>query len=39
VAKGSPCRAAYATYTLATCQQGATSVAVRDRYLETAVRA
>jgi len=39
VAKGSPCRAAYATYTLATCQQGATSVAVRDRYLETAARA
>lgn len=39
VAKGPPCRAAYATYTLATCQQGATSVAVRDRYLETATRA
>ncbi|ETX09212.1 C45 family autoproteolytic acyltransferase/hydolase [Candidatus Entotheonella palauensis] len=29
-AKGSPCRAPYATYTLATCQQGALSVQVED---------
>ena len=32
VAKGSPCRAAYATYTLATCRQGSLSVEVRDRF-------
>ena len=31
-AKGSPCRAAYATYTLATCQAGALSVTVRDPF-------
>ena len=31
LAKGSPCRAAYASYTLATCQQGAISVQVRDQ--------
>ena len=36
LAKGSPCRSAYATYTLATCRQGSLSVEVRDRYLETA---
>ncbi len=32
VAKGSPCKAPYATYTLATCQQGALSVQVEDTY-------
>jgi Acyl-coenzyme A:6-aminopenicillanic acid acyl-transferase len=32
-AKGSPCRAPYATYTLATCRTGALSVTVQDRYL------
>jgi isopenicillin-N N-acyltransferase like protein len=32
VAKGSPCRSVYATYTLATCRQGAMSVEVRDRF-------
>jgi hypothetical protein len=31
-AKGSPCRAPYATYTLATCQTGALSVQVRDPF-------
>ncbi len=36
LAKGSPCRSAYATYTLATCRQGSISVEVRDRFLETA---
>ncbi len=32
VAKGSPCRAVYATYTVATCQVGSLSVMVRDEY-------
>ncbi len=32
IAKGSPCRAPYATYTLATCAQGALSVQVEDDY-------
>ena len=32
VAKGSPCRAPYATYTLATCQTGALSVTVADPF-------
>lgn len=32
VAKGSPCRAPYASYTLATCQTGALSVTVRDAF-------
>jgi isopenicillin-N N-acyltransferase-like protein len=31
-AKGPPCRAPYATYTLATCQTGALSVTVRDPF-------
>jgi isopenicillin-N N-acyltransferase-like protein len=31
-AKGSPCRAPYATYTLATCRTGAISVSVRDAF-------
>lgn len=31
-AKGSPCRAPYATYTLATCRTGALSVTVRDSF-------
>jgi isopenicillin-N N-acyltransferase-like protein len=31
-AKGSPCQAPYATYTLATCRTGALSVTVRDRH-------
>jgi hypothetical protein len=31
-AKGSPCQAPYATYTLATCRTGALSVTVRDPY-------
>jgi isopenicillin-N N-acyltransferase-like protein len=31
-AKGSPCRAVYATYTVATCQVGSLSVIVRDEY-------
>lgn len=31
-AKGSPCRNAYATYTLATCRTGALSVTVRDGF-------
>jgi isopenicillin-N N-acyltransferase like protein len=35
VAKGSPCRSAYATYTMATCRQGSLSVMVEDEYLET----
>jgi isopenicillin-N N-acyltransferase-like protein len=35
-AKGSPCLAPYATYTLATCRTGALSVTVRDAYLATA---
>jgi isopenicillin-N N-acyltransferase-like protein len=30
--KGAPCQAAYATYTLATCQTGALSVTVRDEF-------
>jgi isopenicillin-N N-acyltransferase-like protein len=30
--KGAPCQAAYATYTLATCQSGALSVTVRDAF-------
>ncbi len=38
LAKGSPCRSAYATYTLATCRQGALSVEVRDPYREIAGR-
>jgi isopenicillin-N N-acyltransferase-like protein len=38
VAKGSPCRSAYATYTLATCRQGSLSVEVRDPYREIALR-
>jgi hypothetical protein len=33
VAKGSPCRAPYATYTLATCQTGALSVTVADPFV------
>jgi isopenicillin-N N-acyltransferase-like protein len=33
IAKGSPCQAAYATYTLATCRQGSLSVEVRDSFL------
>jgi isopenicillin-N N-acyltransferase-like protein len=37
VAKGSPCQAAYATYTLATCRQGSLSVTVKDRSLEAGV--
>jgi isopenicillin-N N-acyltransferase-like protein len=32
VAKGSPCKAPYATYTLATCQTGALSVTVADPF-------
>jgi hypothetical protein len=32
-AKGSPCRAPYATYTLATCRTGALSVTVQDPFL------
>ncbi len=32
VAKGSPCQAPYATYTLATCQTGALSVTVADPF-------
>jgi isopenicillin-N N-acyltransferase-like protein len=32
IAKGSPCRAPYASYTLATCQTGALSVTVRDDF-------
>ena len=32
IAKGSPCRALYASYTLATCQTGALSVTVRDDF-------
>ena len=35
VAKRSPCQAAYATYTLATCRQGSLSVTVKDRSFET----
>jgi isopenicillin-N N-acyltransferase-like protein len=31
-AKGAPCRAVYATYTVATCQDGALSVTIRDAY-------
>jgi isopenicillin-N N-acyltransferase-like protein len=31
-ARGAPCGAAYATYTLATCRTGALSVTVRDEY-------
>jgi isopenicillin-N N-acyltransferase-like protein len=31
-AKGAPCRAVYATYTVATCQDGSLSVMVRDEY-------
>lgn len=31
-AKGAPCQAVYATYTVATCRQGALSVTVRDAY-------
>jgi isopenicillin-N N-acyltransferase-like protein len=38
LAKGSPCRSAFATYTLATCRQGALSVEVRDPYRESAGR-
>lgn len=34
VAKGSPCRAAYATYSMATCREGALSVQVEDTYLD-----
>lgn len=33
VAKGSPCKAPYATYTLATCQTGALSVTVGDPFV------
>ena len=36
VAKGSPCRAPYATYTLATCQTGALSVTVADPFAAVA---
>jgi Acyl-coenzyme A:6-aminopenicillanic acid acyl-transferase len=36
VAKGSPCRAPYATYTLATCQTGALSVTVADPFTAVA---
>ena len=32
VAKGAPCRAPYASYTLATCRTGALSVTVRDTF-------
>jgi isopenicillin-N N-acyltransferase-like protein len=32
VTKGAPCRAPYATYTLATCRTGALSVTVRDTF-------
>jgi hypothetical protein len=32
IAKGSPCRAPYASYTLATCSTGALSVTVRDAF-------
>ncbi|PON19126.1 hypothetical protein C2W62_04435 [Candidatus Entotheonella serta] len=39
VAKGSPCQAPYATYTLATCQQGALSVQVEDTVEDTYVPA
>jgi acyl-CoA:6-aminopenicillanic acid acyl transferase len=35
-AKGSPCRAPYATYTLATCRTGALSVTVRDGHAAAA---
>jgi isopenicillin-N N-acyltransferase-like protein len=35
-AKGSPCRAPYATYTLATCRTGALSVTVRDPHVAAA---
>ncbi|HXJ81654.1 MAG TPA: C45 family peptidase [Candidatus Methylomirabilis sp.] len=38
LAKGSPCRSVYATYTLATCRQGSLSVEVRDRFREIAGR-
>ena len=31
-AKGAPCRAVFATYTVATCRQGALSVTARDAY-------
>jgi isopenicillin-N N-acyltransferase like protein len=31
-AKGAPCRAVYATYTIATCRDGSLSVIVRDEY-------
>jgi isopenicillin-N N-acyltransferase like protein len=31
-AKGSPCRAVYATYTIATCRDGSLSVIMRDEY-------
>lgn len=34
-AKGSPCQNAYATYTLATCREGALSVTVRERWHPT----
>lgn len=33
--KGAPCKAPYATYTLATCQQGVLSVQVEDTYIPT----
>jgi len=36
IAKGSPCRAPYASYTLATCQTGALSVTVRDDFQSVA---
>ena len=38
VAKGSPCRAVYATYTVATCQVGSLSVTVRDEFQPAAER-
>ena len=38
VAKGSPCQAIYATYTVATCQVGSLSVTVRDEYQPAAER-
>ena len=34
-AKGAPCRAVYATYTVATCREGSLSVMVRDEYRPT----
>jgi isopenicillin-N N-acyltransferase-like protein len=36
ITKGAPCRAPYASYTLATCQTGALSVTVRDAFVAAA---